>query len=181
MNSSDAWNMFQPKYRDLGCFLLLFNPFWLFFVIGFSLASTRILLLQFFEVTFFKVLFFSTDIPVFLTAVSRRRMHFICPKQNASCWLRMASGAFAVTFVLPTDKIFCFLFNLNIPPPILFISLPNWKVLYFQRSSFKTDDFIGVTAVPRRSFDSLPGRTEQTRQSPCKAFPNALTSVSLSC
>lgn len=180
MNSSDAWNMFQPKYRDVGCFLSLFNPFWVFCCYWLFLGINKNFASTIFRSNIFEVLFFSTDIPVFLTAISRRRMHFICPKQNASCWLRMASGAFAVTFVLPTDKIFCFLFNLNIPPPILFISLPNWEVLYFQRSGFKTSDFIGVTAVPR-SFDSLPGRTEQTRQSPCKAFPSALTSVSLNC
>lgn len=134
-----------------------------------------------FEVTLLKVIFFSTNIPVFLTVISRGRMYFIWPKQNASCWLRMTSGGFAVTFVLPEDKIFSFLFNLNIPPLILFIGLPNWEVLYFQRSSFKTSDFIEVTPVPRRSFDGLPGGIQQTGQFPCKAFQNTLTKVSLNC
>lgn len=137
---------------------------------------------NFLTLTLFRVIFFfSTNIPVFLTVISRGRMHFIWPKQNASCWLRMASGGFAVTFVLPKEKIFRFLFNLNIPPPILFIGLPNGKVFYFQRSSFKTSAFIRVAPVPWGSFDGSPGGIQRARLFPCEAFQNALPRVSLHC
>lgn len=178
MNSPDAWNIISAKVWRLGFFKKLNLSMLVFICLTMNekhFASTI------FEVTLFKVIFFSPDILVFLTVISRGRMYFIWPKQNASCWLRMASGGFAVTFVLSKEKIFCFLFNLNIPPPILFTGLPNWKVLYFQRSSFKSSDFIEVTPVPRRSFDGIPGGMQQARQFPCKAFQNTLTKVSLNC
>lgn len=156
-----------------------FNPFWLSSCCCFFLLSIeRNFAPTIFEVTFYKIIFVSTNTPVFLMAVCKGRMYFIWPKQNASCWLRMASGGFAVTFVLPKDKIFCFLFNLDIPPPILFIFLPNSKVLYFQRSCFKTSDFLDVTSA-LRSFDRLPGGIQQVRQFSCNAFQNSMPKVSL--
>lgn len=131
MHSSDTWNIVFANAWRLFLKSILSCCFFL-------LSIERNFARTIFEVTFYKIIFFSTNIPVFLMAICKGRMYFIWPKQNASCWLRMASGGLAVTFVLPKDKIFCFLFNLNIPPLILFICLPNWKVLYFQRSNFKT-------------------------------------------
>ena len=137
MNSSNAWNIIPTKvWRPVSLKKEYFHVGFYLFGCEKHFSSTI------FEVTLFKVLFFSTNIAVFLTVISSRRMFFIWPKQNASCWLRLASGAFAVTFVLPKEKIFCFLFNLNIPPSTLFLGLPNWKVLYFQRFSFKTSELL---------------------------------------